>query len=425
MNTLHGNARFYGNTVMHAAFVVGVFGWGLGYYGPPVFLHEVVARTAWPLTIVSSALTFHFISGAVVVIAVPRLHRKWGVPFVTSAAALILGAGILGWAFATKFWHLYVAAFLTGSSWVALGAAGINAMITPWFSRDRPRALTSAYNGASIGGLVFTPLWGILSQWFGFQKASVLLSLLLAITIPVISAKILTQTLESKNQNMDGNSTEDITVNHTKNDRHLCSAALFKNRAFITLAIAMALGLFAQIGLIAHLYSLIITSLGEPAAGWVVGIAVGMGMLGRAAASRALNSGINRRLVLACSYFLQSLGTLLIMISLGHSTWAMVLGTLVFGLGIGNSSSLPPLIVQTDFAKGDAPHVIALCISFAQATYAFAPTVFSFILQKQQATGFLSSTGSYFISIVLIQMMAAWCIYCGITPQMNPRQQRH
>ena len=38
-----------------AAFVGAIFGWGVGFYGPPVFLHAVLERTGWPLTLVSGA----------------------------------------------------------------------------------------------------------------------------------------------------------------------------------------------------------------------------------------------------------------------------------------------------------------------------------------------------------------------------------
>ncbi|MBV8536529.1 MAG: hypothetical protein JO128_13110, partial [Alphaproteobacteria bacterium] len=32
---------FYGWRVVAATFMLAVFGWGLGFYGPPVFLHAV------------------------------------------------------------------------------------------------------------------------------------------------------------------------------------------------------------------------------------------------------------------------------------------------------------------------------------------------------------------------------------------------
>ena len=40
-----------------------------------------------------------------------------------------------------------------------MGAAAINAIVSPWFVRTRPAALSMAYNGASIGGVIFSPLW--------------------------------------------------------------------------------------------------------------------------------------------------------------------------------------------------------------------------------------------------------------------------
>ena len=34
-------AKFYGWRIVGAAFVLAFFGWGLGFYGPPVYLHAV------------------------------------------------------------------------------------------------------------------------------------------------------------------------------------------------------------------------------------------------------------------------------------------------------------------------------------------------------------------------------------------------
>ena len=33
----HSSGTFYGWRVVGAAFVLAVFGWGMGFYGPPVF----------------------------------------------------------------------------------------------------------------------------------------------------------------------------------------------------------------------------------------------------------------------------------------------------------------------------------------------------------------------------------------------------
>ena len=86
-------APFFGWRVVWAAFLLAVFGWGVGFYGPPIFLHAVLERTGWPLALVSGAVTFHFLVGAAVVANLARLYGRFGLPAVTGAErAVVLGA---------------------------------------------------------------------------------------------------------------------------------------------------------------------------------------------------------------------------------------------------------------------------------------------------------------------------------------------
>ena len=39
-----------------AAFVVVVFGWGVGFYGPAVFLNVLHQQRGWPLSAISAAI---------------------------------------------------------------------------------------------------------------------------------------------------------------------------------------------------------------------------------------------------------------------------------------------------------------------------------------------------------------------------------
>ena len=73
--------------VVGAAFVLGVFGWGLGFYGPPVFLSVIWETRGWPLVLISTAVTVHFLIGAVAGANLPALHRRFGAARVTKAGA--------------------------------------------------------------------------------------------------------------------------------------------------------------------------------------------------------------------------------------------------------------------------------------------------------------------------------------------------
>ncbi|HET9204976.1 MAG TPA: MFS transporter, partial [Burkholderiaceae bacterium] len=163
---------FFGPWVVRGAFVLALFGWGLGFYGPPVYLHAVIERTGWSLAWVSAAVTVHFLFGALVVARLPRWHARWGVGRVAVVGACIAALGVTGWATCRAPWQLMVAALLSGGGWVTMGAVAINAAIAPWFERTRPAALAKAYNGASIGGVVFSPLWVSLIGLLGFAGAA-------------------------------------------------------------------------------------------------------------------------------------------------------------------------------------------------------------------------------------------------------------
>jgi MFS family permease len=63
----------------------------------------------------------------------------------------------------------------------------------------------------------------------------------------------------------------------------------------------------------------------------------------------------------------------------GDNVPLLFLGIVLFGVGIGNTNSLPPLIAQTEFNKEEVSRVVPLIIAISQGTYAFAPAAFGFI----------------------------------------------
>lgn len=411
--------HFYGNTIVRAAFVLALFGWGVGFYGPPVFLHAVLARTGWSLALVSAAVTFHFLFGAVVVACLPRIQRRFGIPTTTLIGATLLAAGVLGWATAVAPWQLFVAAMFTGGGWVPLGAAGINAIISPWFVAKRPLALAKAYNGASVGGMVFSPLWAISIDRFGFPATAMMVGLMMVAVVLSIASRVITKTPSSTGQTADGlphvsGSTSTVPPGAVA----LVSPRLWKDRRFLTLAAAMSLGLFAQIGLIAQLFSLMVPSLGPQLAGGIMALATGCGMGGRLLMGCLLGRYTNRRRAAAASYSVQAVGTLLLLASGPDHLAFLILGVVFFGLGIGNATSLPPLMAQTDFAPVDVPRVVARSVALSQAFYAFAPAVLAGLMvgASHEAPSLGVNTGVYFFVIFLLQALAAACVLSGGRP---------
>src|SRR5580692_10316380 len=126
---------FYGWRVVAAVLVLAMFGWGVGFCGPPVYLHAIHETRGWSLNVVSIAVTVHFLFGAIVVANLPKLYRHFGVSRVTKVGSIALAVGVAGWALAKEPWQLFAATLLSGGGWATMGAAAVNAIIAPWFVR--------------------------------------------------------------------------------------------------------------------------------------------------------------------------------------------------------------------------------------------------------------------------------------------------
>ncbi|WP_372623781.1 MFS transporter [Falsiroseomonas sp.] len=368
---------FFGWRVVAAAFAVAVFGWGFGFYGPPVFLHAVEAGRGWPLWLVSAAVTCHFLAGAAVVARLAALHRRFGVAAVTRGGAVLAAAGLLGWAFAAEPWQLFLATLFSGAGWATMGAAAISAMVAPWFTQRRPAAIGAAFNGASVGGVVFSPLWVALIGWIGFGATAVLVGAVMVAVLWWLSGRYLAATPAALGLAPDGLAADAPSVVPSRPVAAL-GGAPWRDRRFATLAAANALGLFAQIGLVAHLVSHLAPVLGAQGAGFAMGMATACAIAGRSLIARLLRPGADRRRAAASNYLVQVAGMALLALA-GGEEWLLLAGVALFGLGLGNATSLTPLIAQQDFSDRDAARVVALVVAVGQAGYAFAPAAFGLL----------------------------------------------
>src|SRR5262245_36117920 len=133
---------FFGWKVVATAFMVAMFAWGVGFYGPSVFLHALHQQHGWPVSLISAAITLHFLFSAAIVAHLAEAHRRFGMVTLTRAGVVLSVFGMLAWSSAVAPWQLFAAALLTGAGWAVTSGAAINAMLTPWFDRRRAAALS-------------------------------------------------------------------------------------------------------------------------------------------------------------------------------------------------------------------------------------------------------------------------------------------
>ena len=211
--------------------------------------------------------------GAIVIANLPRLYRRSGLARVTKAGSLALAIGVAGWALAQEPWQLFVATLFSGGGWVTMGAAAVNAIVAPWFVRKRPAALASAYNGSSIGGVVFTGV-SIGRHCDRCRRGR---------DNWILADLYYSKTPQSMGLHPDGDAPQAVatTLPLSPSAKPLPNTRVWSDWRLVTLAAGMALGLFAQIGLLAHLFSLLVPALGAQLAGFAAGGATASAILGR------------------------------------------------------------------------------------------------------------------------------------------------
>lgn len=401
-------SRFFGWSVAWSAFAIAVFAWGIGFYGPSVFLQSLHQTRGWPISQISFAVTAHFLLSAIVIAYLPEIHRRLGIAKTTFLGAVLTAAGLILWSNAREPWQLFAAAIPSGAGWAATSGAALNAIVAKWFDRDRPIAIALAFNGASIGGVLFVPMWVWLIRSIGFPSAALVVGGCMVAVVAYLCVRFLAKSPEDMGLAPDGDASHQASARPQPRRTRI---EIARTSRFITISIAFSLGLFAQIGLLAHLVARLTPELGIEHAGFLVSLATVCAVIGRTAAGKWMGE-CDRRFAAAANFAVQIGGVLLLI--LGQGSLGLTLGCVLFGLGIGNLTSLPPLIVQKEFEREDVATAVALIVAINQGIFAFAPAVIGVMHD---------TTASYqlpFALIALIQLLAGVIILLGRRPTRAP-----
>jgi cyanate permease len=287
-------------------------------------------------------------------------------------------------------------------------------MLSPWFKRRRGVALSLALNGASLGGVVFLPLWVLLIGRLGFARAAALVASATLVVLWWLAGRYLRPSPESLGVAADGAPAASRASDGAVPPPVAPSSrrALLRHRGFLTISAAFSLGLFSQVGLVSQFVSLLAPALGEDGAAGAVSLTTLCAVAGRLLLGTLIDR-LDRRRAAAGNFAVQAAGLLLLLA--GSSALPLLLGCVLFGIGLGNLVSLPPLIAEREFAPTDLGRVVALVVALNQAVYSFAPAVFGALHDV---------SGSYrapLLLAVVLHGLAAMLVLAGRgAPSRNP-----
>jgi predicted MFS family arabinose efflux permease len=387
--------RYDGWRIVVVCFLLATFGWGLGFYGQSVYVAELHRLHGWPASLISSGTTFFYLSGAALVAFVSEAIRSFGPRKCLIAGTLAMAAAAVAIGQVREPWQLYAANAVLAFGWAGTSLGIITNTLGLWFDSKRGMAISLALNGASFGGIVGVPLLVAAIGQFGFSGAmNAAAIVMVALMVPVILLFVGQPPIHA--------SLGAVAAADAPSPTQIRARA-FRDLGFLSVSIAFALVLFAQVGFIVHLISFLDSVVGRECAAIAVALLTAMAVVGRVLFSTVIDK-LNQRLASSISFVSQALA-LLIIINI-HNDGVLIAACALFGFSVGNLITLPSLIVQREFDPRSFGVLVSLITAINQITYAFGPGVVGLLRDASGSYSlpFYGCIGLELIAAVLIML---------------------
>src|SRR3981189_3612501 len=115
--------RYNGWRIVAVCFLVATFGWALGFYGQSVYLAELHRLHGWPASLISTATTFFYLFGALIVALVSEAVRAFGPRNCLLGGVVAMAAAAVMIGQVTAPWQLYGANALLAFGWAGTSLA--------------------------------------------------------------------------------------------------------------------------------------------------------------------------------------------------------------------------------------------------------------------------------------------------------------
>jgi len=363
---------FYGWNVVAATFVMALFSFGLGFYGLAVYVAALQRLHGWSASAVSAPVTVYYVAGACVTASVGRIYERFGSRAVVTGGSVAMATGVAWLGVVAAPWQLYPAFLVMSLGWGAMSGAAINIILAPWFERRRGLATSLAFNGATLGGVIVAPALLLLIGAVGYTPALEVAALVLLVVTVACAAGVMRRGPEDLGLGPDGDRPEPASAGHVTGAARGWLRQALRTWRFWSVSAAFALGLTAQVGVLTHLVALVTPALGTGGAARAVSAATTAALLGRLATGLLVDR-LSRRLVTSATLAVQIAG--LALLARAPTPMVVYSGCALFGLGVGNLTTLPGLILAREWPRERFSALVGLVVGINQITFAFGPSL--------------------------------------------------
>jgi MFS family permease len=357
---------FYGWWIVIACLATALIGNALGLFGAGVYLSALTRAHGWPIGLVSGAATLFYVVSAVLLIPVGGAINRFGPRPVTALGGVAMACGVTGIGQVSAPWQAYLAFFAMGIGWACLSTTAVATTIAPWFEKYQGRAVSVASLGASAGGMIAAPslLFGI--GCAGFAVTTAVAGLFAALVVLPLALFVLRHRPEDLGLCPDG---EPAAPTVKAAPRWTRMEAL-RTRSLRGVMLSFGLGMMVQIGFLTHQVTLLTQTLTNTRVSLTVSATAVAALLGRLALVRYADQ-VDARLTAAIMMILAA--ATLCVLALFPLPAVLIGASVVFGLTVGNVTTLQPIIVRREFGAASFGVVFGVASCGIQLVAALGP----------------------------------------------------
>jgi len=363
---------FYGWNVVGATFVMALFSFGLGFYGLTVYVATLQRVHGWSAAAVSAPVTAYYVAGALLTMVIGGAYERFGPRVVVTAGSLAMAVGLASLGVATWPWQLYPAFLVMAVGWGSMSGAAINIILAPWWERRRGFAVSLAFNGATLGGVIVTPMLIPLIAALGFPRALVTASVVAFAVVILVALTVMRRGPHTLGLAPDGAPGAPAVASPRVVAARRPRSDALRTWRFWSVSVPFALGLAAQVGVLTHLVGLVSPTLGPGGAARAVATTTAAALIGRLLTGVVVDR-VNRRAVASTTLVVQILG--LGVLATASSAAPVYAGCVLFGFGVGNLTTLPGLILAVEWPRERFATLVGLVVGINQFTFAFGPSL--------------------------------------------------
>ena len=401
-------ARFYyGWAIVFACAALLFVSVGVGYYGIAVYLGPLRDLHGWSNSDVSLATGMYFVfSGITSALVGPLIDRHGARRWMTPGLLLLIVAAA-GIGHVRELWQLYLAYIVMAlGSGMSAGVA-VNATLARWFLHRRAWAMAISSTGVSLGGVVLSPVNGILIEQFGLGVATpVMAGLICIIGLPIV---LFVLVWDPRQMGLPQDGLEPMVPQRTNLARSTANQTrrwsikrATRTMPFWAIMISFVIVLLAQTGFILHQTAFLQERVGSlTAATSSLSIIAFGSIVARLIVGRFFADRVDLRMLTVIMFLVQGTAAIVV-IQVDHIAVTYV-AILIFGFTIGNVYMLQSLLTSDVFGYVSFGAVYGLIAMATQIASGFGPWMIGWLEDV---------TGSYQVPLTVVAILT----YAALIP---------